>query len=137
MAKGTKGRRKTKKNGSGRSKVSGAGAVDSSNQPSAVDDSTISEHRRVEAAAFLRAGFSSLVAESPSVEHAFSEMAIHGALSVLMERGRRFGVAPVCCRCSADPNETECMLFAVDASGQLRPAGKIPKSEAGNYVPCG
>jgi hypothetical protein len=56
---------------------------------------------------------------------------------ILTERAKKFGVPAVCCRCSADPNETECILYAVDASGQLRPAGKSPRSEAGKYVPCG
>jgi hypothetical protein len=95
------------------------------------------EKDRAKAADLVRTSFSTVADAFPSSEHALSELAIHGAISVLMDRAKKFNVPAMCVRCTADPSDPDCMLFVPDASGQLRPSHKIPKSEAGKYTPCG
>jgi hypothetical protein len=112
-------------------------AVDALQPVAPQNNNEMSEEDRVNAARAVQTGFTTIADAFPSSEHAFSELAIHGAIAVLMDRAKRFKVPAMCVRCTADPNDPDCMLYVPDASGQLRPSHKIPKSEAGNYVPCG
>lgn len=136
-SKKTKKIKKTKSGPSTRAAAARPGAVDALQPVAVPSKKEMSEEDRVNAALAIQTGFTTIAGAFPSSEHAFSELAIHGAIAVLMDRAKRFKVPAMCVRCTADPNDPDCMLYVPDASGQLRPSHKIPKSEAGNYVPCG
>lgn len=129
--------KKAKKSSSETSKQAATPAADETlNPPKVPNDNEMSEKARVKAAKVVRTSFTTVADAFPSSEHAFSELAIHGAIAVLMDRARKFNVPAMCVRCTADPSDPDCMLYVPDASGQLRPSHKIPKSEAGKYTPC-
>ena len=73
---------------------------------------------------------------SLSPEDAFAEISIHSAMAVLITRAERYSRPPVCCRCSADPAETMCRLYVLDAQGQYKPGDLIPRSQSSFYSTC-